>query len=69
MEREACVCDHGFERSDLCAEIIIIIIIYHVFSKTALYLLVVLCRCSKRNPAAARFQRQILHRIQHFFNI
>ena len=19
MEREACVCDHGFERSDLCA--------------------------------------------------
>ena len=22
MEREACVCDHGFERSDLCAEII-----------------------------------------------
>ena len=27
MEREACVCDHGFERSDLWAEIIIIIII------------------------------------------
>ena len=27
MEREACFCDHGFERSDLCAEIIIIIII------------------------------------------
>ena len=27
MEREACVCDHGFERSDLCVEIIIIIII------------------------------------------
>ena len=26
MEREACVCDHGFERSDLCAEIIIIMI-------------------------------------------
>ena len=25
MEREACVCDHGYERSDLCAEIIIII--------------------------------------------
>ena len=24
MEREACVYDHGFERSDLCAEIIII---------------------------------------------
>ena len=30
MEREACVCDHGFERSDLCAEIIIIIILYHL---------------------------------------
>ena len=29
MEREACVCDHGFERSDLCAEIIIIIIAIH----------------------------------------
>ena len=28
MEREACVCDHGFERSDLCAEIIKIIIIH-----------------------------------------
>ena len=27
MEREACVFDHGYERSDLCAEIIIIIII------------------------------------------
>ena len=27
MEREACVCDHGFERSDLCAEIKVIIII------------------------------------------
>ena len=27
MEREACVCDHGFERSGVCAEIIIIIII------------------------------------------
>ena len=27
MEREACVCDHGLERSDLCTEIIIIIII------------------------------------------
>ena len=26
MEREACVCDHGLERSDVCAEIIIIII-------------------------------------------
>ena len=26
MEREACVCDHGFEGSDFCAEIILIII-------------------------------------------
>ena len=34
MEREACVCDHGFERSDLCAEIIIIIIIIIVESRT-----------------------------------
>ena len=31
MEREACVCDHGYERSDLCAEIIIIIIIIIIF--------------------------------------
>ena len=30
MEREACVCDHGLERSDLCAETIIIIIIITV---------------------------------------
>ena len=30
MEREACVCDHGLERSDLRAEIIIIIIIITV---------------------------------------
>ena len=27
MEREACVCDHGLERSNKCAEIIIIITI------------------------------------------
>ena len=33
MEREACVCYHGFERSDLCAEIIIIIIIIIVKRK------------------------------------
>ena len=31
MEREACVCDHGFERSDLCAEIIIITVCVCVF--------------------------------------
>ena len=34
MEREACVCDHGFERSDLCAEIIIIIIIIIIIQDT-----------------------------------
>ena len=28
MEREACVCDHGLERSDLCAEIMVIIILH-----------------------------------------
>ena len=33
MEREACVCDHRFERSDLCAEIIIIKIIINIFKK------------------------------------
>ena len=33
MEREACVCDHGLERSDLCAEIIIIIIHYTLVPK------------------------------------
>ena len=32
MEMGACVCDHGFERSDLCAEIIIIIIIITVLT-------------------------------------
>ena len=32
MEREACVCDHGFERSDLCAEIIIIIILLYTYT-------------------------------------
>ena len=35
MEREACVCDHGFERSDLCAEIIIIITLLEDESKYA----------------------------------
>ena len=34
MEREACVCDHGLERSDLRAEIIIIIIIISCKIKT-----------------------------------
>ena len=36
MEREACVCDHGFEISDLCAEIIIIIIIITCNGKSIL---------------------------------
>ena len=36
MEREACVCDHGYERSDLCAEIIIIIIIIQVLREIIL---------------------------------
>ena len=42
MEREACVCDHGYERSDLCAEIIIIIIIIRqaiIYSNTNSYYL------------------------------
>ena len=41
MEREACVCDHGFERSDLCAEItiiIIIIIIIYLSELNSIYL-------------------------------
>ena len=37
MEREACVCDPGFERSDLCAEIIIIIIIIIILVPLASY--------------------------------
>ena len=31
MKREACVCYHGLERSDLCAEIIIIIVVVSSF--------------------------------------
>ena len=43
MEREACVCDHGFERSDFCAEIIIIIIIIIItFLLTIMYYIVCL---------------------------
>ena len=37
MEREACVCDHGFERSDLCAEIILIIIIIIIIYQNVTY--------------------------------
>ena len=45
MEREACVCDHGFERSDLCAEIIIIIIIINSASKATSPECVCVCVC------------------------
>ena len=41
MEREACVCDHGYERSDLCAEIIIIIIIINSLTSLQEYILLV----------------------------
>ena len=41
MEREACVCDHGFERSDLCPEIIITIIIIMKQLHLCLLLLVI----------------------------
>ena len=43
MEREACVCDHGFERSDLCAEIIIIIILSNYYVLLRTLFLVVVC--------------------------
>ena len=42
MEREACVCDHGYERSDLCAEIIIIIITVKRWASPRYYTVVVL---------------------------
>ena len=42
MEREACVCDHGFERSDLCAEIIIMIIIIIITILLTMYYIVCL---------------------------
>ena len=42
MEREACVCDHGFERSDFCAEIIIIIIIIIITILLTMYYIVCL---------------------------
>ena len=40
MEREACVCDHGLERSDLFAEIIIIMII------TIIIITIIMCSCT-----------------------
>ena len=46
MEREACVCDHGFERSDLCAEIIIITVCVCVFSSHSFW-----TSCSLNVPA------------------
>ena len=51
MEREACVCDHGYERSDLCAEIIIIIIIIMEMIR--------LTRCGTAEPVS---RDQILRR-------
>ena len=42
MEREACVCDHGFERSDLCAEIIIIIIIIRCYRYDSIAIIVII---------------------------
>ena len=41
MEREACVCDHGYERSDLCAEIIIIITYIHTYIHTYIEVFVI----------------------------
>ena len=41
-ERETCVCDHGFERSDFCAEIIIIIIIIIITILLTMYYIVCL---------------------------
>ena len=51
MEREACVCDHGYERSDLCAEIIIIIITtidYTVYTTTSVQLTCTIVGVGKR---------------------
>ena len=47
MEREACVCDHGYERSDLCAEIIIIIII---IVSCSMYIYMDSSRVPRRHP-------------------
>ena len=54
MEREACVCDHGYERSDLCAEIIIIIITYTVALFGVLYLSDVDCAISETETLRVR---------------
>ena len=43
IEREACVCDHGYERSDLCAEIIIIIIIILIAQRWTLVVVKMVC--------------------------
>ena len=49
MEREACVCDHGFERSDLFAEIIKIIII--IIIKIIIIIIInITTRLSKDHP-------------------
>ena len=56
MEREACVCDHGYERSDLCAEIIIIIIIitYTTNASSAEVASREFVTCLKKNQDAPR---------------
>ena len=58
MEREACVCDHGLEISDLCAEIIIIITSY-VFSFRMVFLLEGSTRffTDKRNQLNTRLRK------------
>ena len=48
MEREACVCDHGYERSDLCAEIIIIIIIDETKRLTAFSIIIRYSKCAEK---------------------
>ena len=42
MEREACVCDHGLERSDLCAERVIIIIIIIIIIITIIIIILII---------------------------
>ena len=58
MEREACVCDHGFERSDLCAEIIIIIIIIIIIMQDSTI-------CSRQYLHAPLLCRGALCRVSH----
>ena len=57
MEREACVCDHGFERSDLCAEIIIITIMSFIGVRAVL---MGTKSCTKILIFSTRFRAKIL---------